>query len=518
MAILNKIDSNVTGLRYAEEISLKTLNESAADIWIPLEPNSYADFGGSITTIARNPINPSRQRKKGVVTDLDASGGFNSDVTQTNLQDILQGFFFADLQPKVEFGGASEITGVTTGPETYTAASGLDAYAVGDLVFATGFTNTENNGLKTVTVATATVLTVAETLVAETPGATAKLVQVGFETAAGDLDVDITGDFATLTTTTKDLTELGLSPGEWIFIGGDTGGAAGNQFLTPANNGFKRIKSITTNAIIIDKSTLAMATEANTAELVHIYIGRLLKNQLGTSIVRRSYSLERELGAPDDANPTHKQYEYIDGAIPNELTLNIQTADKLTADLTFVGLDNVQIAHAAPGNERTGTRPALVESDAFNTSSDFSRIKMGVVSTTDETVTALFAFVTDLTITLTNNVSPNKAVGVLGAFEATAGTFQIGGSMEAYFSTVSAIESVRNNADITFDVVIAKANAGIAIDIPLITLGDGRPNVEQDQAIKLPLTMDAATGAKIDPNTDHTLLLNFFDYLPTAAE
>ena len=79
MAILNKIDSNVTGLRYAEEDSYQTV--SGDEVWVPLEPNSYADFGGQVTTVARNPINPSRQMKKGVVTDLDASGGFETDIT-----------------------------------------------------------------------------------------------------------------------------------------------------------------------------------------------------------------------------------------------------------------------------------------------------------------------------------------------------------------------------------------------------------------------------------------------------
>ena len=102
MTVVSKVDSNVTGLRYQEELSIGVAN--TANPWLALEPNSYDDFGGEFTTVARNPINAGRQRQKGVLVDLDATGGFQNDLTQDNLQDILQGFMFADLRRKNDVG------------------------------------------------------------------------------------------------------------------------------------------------------------------------------------------------------------------------------------------------------------------------------------------------------------------------------------------------------------------------------------------------------------------------------
>lgn len=527
MVAVLTIDSNVTSLRYAEELTYKVLPGTPE--WIPLEPNSYSDFGGQITTVARNPINESRQRKKGVTTDLDASGGFNTDLTQTNLKDLLQGFFWADLREKPtnepNNGGAgfvvSNVDGTTEDYDTagdWTAAPA--GFLVGDLLFAEGFTDPANNGLKEVTVVVATALTVAENLVDEpAPPATASVRQVGFQFAAGDADIDAAGSRPALTSTVKDLTDFGLIPGEWIFIGGDVSGGAGDQFLTAVNNGFARVFSVTATRMEFDKTSATMATEASTVETIRIFFGTVLKNENtrtgSNAIVRRSYNLERQLGLPDTTD-VNNQSEYITGAIPNELTLNIGTADKVTVDLTFVGADSEQRTSAT--GVKSGNRPALEEADAFNTSSDFSRIRLAKYEAADAFPTALFASIQELTLTINNNATVNKRVGTLGGFEVTAGNFEVGGSITAYFTDVAGVTAVRDNDDVTLDVHLVRANAGITFDIMLITLGDGRPNVEQDAPITLPLSNEAATGAKLDATLDHTLLMMFWEFLPNAAD
>lgn len=505
MALVNKIDSNITGLRYVEEASLKTLPGSP--VWKPLEPNSYSDFGSNISTVARNPINPSRQRKKGVVTDLDASGGFNSDITQENLQDILQGFMFADLRTKDELAVAA----ITS--DAFEPTAGGDEYEASDLLFAKDFDDTANNGLHVVTgIPTATSIPTGSTLV-NTTGESGTISRVGYEFGSAELDVDASGAFPALVSSGRDLTTLGLTPGEWVFIGGDT---ASDQFATAANNGFARVRNITATRLEFDKTMSTMVDETGTGLSIQLFFGRVLKNEVGTDIIRRSYQLERTLGAPDNASPSSLQAEYLVGAIPNELSINIGNADKVMADLSFVAMDNEQ--RTADEGLKTGARPALQEADAFNTSSDFSRIKLAKVDDTDAAVSPLFAFAEEITLTVSNGIEPDKAIGVLGAFDASAGTFTVSGNLTAYFADIEAVQAVRNNADITMDMHLVKANAGITLDIPLITLGDGRLNVEQDTSIKLPLTTDAATGAGIDSNLDHTLLFVFWDYLPDAAD
>lgn len=509
MALVKKIDSSQTGLRFAEEsVDIGVLPGSP--IWKPLEPNSYGDFGVQITTVAREPISDDRQAKKGMVVDLEAAGGFQTDLTQSNVQELMQGFMFADFRRKDEFGGSGQITSVTG---TYNAASGLGVFAVDDLVFMSGFTNPANNGLKRVTTSTATALTVTPAPVAEaTPPAAAMIVQVGKQFAAGALDVDAAGSFPAITAASG-LDQLGLVVSEPVFLGGDL---AANRFINAVNNGFKRIRSITATRIEFDKSLTTMVTESNTTETVQIFFGRVLKNETGALIKRRTYQLERLLGAKDNALPSQIQSEYLIGAVANKVEMSIGVADKVMLDMEFMGT-NGETRTGVVG-VKSGTRPALIEQDAFNTSSDFTFLSVAAVPTSGAAMTAIFGHLTELKLSIANNAKLNKAIGTLGAIEVTVGKFKVEGTMNAYFTDVAAIEAVKANTSHTIMGAMVKDNAGIVFDVPLITLGDARLNIEQDSEISIPCKYDAASGAQVFSGHDHTVLWSYFDYLPDAAE
>jgi hypothetical protein len=508
MAAVLKIDANGVGLRYAQELSIGVLPGSP--VWTPLEPNSFDDFGGEITTLARDPINAGRQRKKGVTTDLDAVAGFESDLTQTNLQDLMQGFVFASFRTKAELA----VTSTVNGTQTYNVAANGTLFFANDLLFAKQFqTVAAANGLKTVTSSTGTTVVVTGGIGAAND-TTGIISRVGHQFASADLSIVASGSLWALQAAAKNLTQLGLVPGEWIWVGGDTTITQFANFLT----GFwGRVRSVSTTQIVLDKTSVTLSADAGTGKTIRIFCGRVLKNEVGANIIRRSYQLERTLGAPDDAFPAQIQSEYVTGAIPDELELTINSADKITANLTFVGRDVEQ--RSGVTGVKSGTRPSILEAAAFNTSSDFSRIKLSAVDQTTTNPTALFAYVTDMTLTLANNVEPLKAVAVLGAFDAVAGTLEVDVDLTAYFADVAAVTAVRSNADLTLDFIIAKENSGIAIDLPLLSAGNGKVEVEKDEAITIPLELAAATGAKIDAAAfDHTILISFYDYLPNLAQ
>ena len=506
----NKQDSSCTTLYIAEELTPKVLPGTlgADAIWRAAEPNTYSDFGGKYSKVSRNPINAGRQVKKGVLTDLEVSGGFNTDITHNNNQRYMQGFLFADAHEKpdtISFNStAIPITSVTASTKTYAAASGLGIFKANHLIWTSGFSNAANNGLDLVASATGTTVVGTATKADEaSPAATARIEAVGFQFPSGDLTLTVSASGIRLTSASFIMTGLGLTVGEWIFVGGD---ASANKF---ANNppGYARIKAITSTYIDLNETTFTPTDDSGTGKLIRLFFGRFIKNEATCDLIkRRSYQLQRQLG--EDSNGTMS--EYLLGSFPNEFKLNVPESNKLNADLSFVCMDY----ETRTGTEevKAGTYISSLDEDAYNTSNDVFRMKMSLYDSANINNPALFAYVTDANIAITNNVTPNKAIGTLGAFDASTGDFVVSGSLTAYFATVDAVAAIRNNSDVSFNAIFARENNGFVIDLPLITLGGGLLNVEKDQPITLPVDMSACEN-----DLGFTMGVTFFTYLPTVA-
>lgn len=512
MAQVAKIDSDVTGLFYAIEAELGHLpgenGNAGSPVWHSLEPNSYSDFGGQITTVSPNPINESRQRKRGSTTGLSAGGGFTQNFTFFNLHDMFESAMFAATRRKP----SRPCTAVTA---TNTFAIGTTTgFLVGSIVKGSLFTNAANNAAFVVSGLSAGVsVTITGTLVNETPPAAAYVQVVGHQFASGDLSVDNSGSLPRIVSAAVNLTTLGIVPGQWIYVGGDI---AATQFANAANNGFKRVRSVSTTAITVDKSAAAMTTDAGTSKTAQIWFGDVLRNETSTLIKRKSFNVERTLGVPDTAQPAQVQSEVLKGAVVNTLSLSIPQQALVTAELNFVAIDNELRAGSVGPKRSNAQAPRFAV--PINTSSDFSRLRMAPVSNDSVAPAAMFAYVTEMTISIENNLTPTTAVGLLAAFDVTTGQFFVNANATAYFATVAAAQAVRDNTDVTLDAIIVKGRQAVAIDLPMISIGDARPSVEPNQPITLPLTVEAADAEGISSEMNHTILFTFFNWLPATAE
>ena len=507
MAAVSGQDSNLSSVSYAVEQGPKTL--PVTPTWVLTEPNAEPEFGPSVTDQERTPISSDRLSKKGSIVDLEASVQLDVDFIPSSQRDLLQGFMFAALRSK---GQATTLTSASD-DDTFNG-TGMGGFAANDLMLVENWP--ANNGLHLVASVTSTTVVVTSTLTNETAPSGATLTKVGHQYASGDVTVDASGPRPILATAAGDFRELDLVSGECVYVGGD---ASGLRFASDANNGAKRVFSVAADGseMVVDKSQLDMVTDASaTGKTIRIFTGYALKNEQIASLLRRTVQFERTLGAPDDASPSQIQSEYVTGCHGSEYRYDAQPASKVTASLTFLGLDH-ETRTGATG-VKSGNRPALPDKDAVNTASDVRRTRISALTNTDEAPDPLFALVESLQFTINNHLERNMALGTLGAARITIGRFELTGQFEAYFANVSALDVLRNFTDVTLDQFVATgANEGFAWDMPLCSLSSGRVAIEPDTAMMMPCDFKAHSGAKFDTTFDHALCWTFFPYLPTLA-
>lgn len=497
---VEKQDANFVGMSIARETTLKVLPDPAT--FYVREPNSFKDLGGDFKSVSRRVFNPSRQRKKGSVVDLNADGGWNEDVTQNNMFNVFDAFFFAALRKK---GNQSNVAATVT-TNKYTVASSTN-FLVNSLILAKNFTLAANNGLKAVTAIPDATHVTAGVLATEAAGAAKSIEVVGYQFPAADASIAVVGGTAVLTSAAIVMTTLGLIPGEWVFVGGDGAGT----YFAGVSQFYGRVKEVTATTIVFDKTTAAVVTDAGTGKTIQIFFGTVVKNEFDPDlIVRYTHAVERTLGRDADG----VQSEVLPGFVYNELTWNSPLADKVNVDISGVAMSHTKRTGAQGPLSGAGAnvKVAGLGEDAYNTSSNIYRLRMSILDAATLNPTPLFARVTEWNMKINNNVSPNKAQGTLGAFDTTAGTFDVDGDFTVYFSTMAAIQSIEDNADVTFDAIYSKDNAAMIMDVPLLGTGGGKLKVEMDAAIMMPLKIMGAESP-----FGHTALFNWLAYVPSVG-
>lgn len=535
MAILSKIDSNVTGLSIAREASPGVLPGSPT--WIAYQPNSYGSLGGSLTKTARNPISLLRQNRKGTTTDLDAAAEFEQDITMYTFEELWPGLFLAEKRKKPFAGGRNAAVPVASVSGT-AIDLGADAatlgFAVGMLVHTEFFGVAANNTLSAYRVITAVSgdeISLPGLAIEASPPDDAIVRAVGFEFPTDDVDMERpSGDFPRLTSATINMGTLPLINGETIVIGGLNAGisavTAANRFTTDGNNGKFRIRTRNATQLIFDLADggstglIEPTAEVSSSKDIRIYWGDVTRNVAADAadFAQITYTIERSLGAPDDAQPSEIQAETVTAALLNGAGIEIPTADKMVVGTEFLATDNTNF-RGTTGNERPTNGVTILElheSDAFNTTDNVPDVRIFTRSADPAVVVpgSFFGFVSDLTLNISNNATALKAIGRLGAFAVTAGNFTATAEMTAYFQTTTALQSVRDNDDVGLYLLMKQTlngrQAGVHIDLPFGSTSTEGLDVEGDAAITAPITLESA----VDPNFLFTMILHEFWGLP----
>jgi hypothetical protein len=533
------IDSNASSAYYNEEVALKVAGTGP---FYPLEPNSYTNFGGDLKTVAREPITNTRQRNKGTVTDLDVTAGWNEDFTQNNITRLIQGFLFAAARQKATTFGftftvADAISVTVTGFHTTGVSFITRGFKVGHIIKSSNFATPSNNFNYVITAVTATDIACApvdnlasynqagvaehETgvLVAEATGAGGIIEAVGFQLANTATMAGVDGSAGQMTLNAPagvDFTTFGFVPNEIIYIGDVNGTNAPNyNFIdsvtaTLIYRGYARIATIAAGKLTFDVTVMegfgSGAATAVATNKANIYFGTVIKNESDpTLIIRKTYTLLRTLGN-DVSNEAI--YETILGAVPNQFVMNIPSNNKLAVDMDFIGMDN----QPGVGLPVGATLGVPLNEEPYNTSSDVVVMLLYIINNINPEQVPLFGYATDEKLTINNNVKANKAIGVIGGFEASVGMFDVSGTLTCYFDDERAIQAVRQNADVGLLNLFAKKRQGMAWDLPLLTLGGGLLKVEKDKPIMTDITHTAAAGTN-----NLTVLYNKFEFLPDAA-
>jgi hypothetical protein len=502
---MGQTKTNNFSLSYAKESTVPGVLPVTPD-WRQLEPNGISTYGTEMTTSARAPISKRRQRRKGKLTDQSSTVEFDHDLTLDPAEDFMGAFAVAKWQ-----GPAPQVVKTATATAFGVTAAGI-TFKAGNLVHVRGMKAGANNGLFEVNgVPTAASIPVTSVLALDAAAnANAVIELAGYRGAAGDLRINAAGN---LTSTALNFTTLNLQVGQTIYIGGDL---AANQFFrqgdSGTNTGYVRVVGISANLLTLDHHSQPFLTDDGTVDnnagagkRIDLLFGRFLRNVDvdNAQYLETSFTFEGAYANLEDNGST--SYEYSIGNFPNEATFNLPETDKATMTFGFVGIDTLDLTPT----RKTGAAAALVpvRTDSFGTSTDIARLRL---QNLDEF--GLATCFKSLSLTIQNNVEPEKCLGTLGSPFINLGNFNVDMEATLLFTDKRVVNAIKANETLALNFALDNDDGAIHVDIPSLTLGGGGREFSANRSITISLTGEAFGDSVFDAS----LMLSLFPFVPTV--
>lgn len=504
----NTLSGSGSGIAIAEETSQKV---AGSDWFVFPRTDGFTPFKRNRNVVEDDSISSSYQQARGRNSGHDAEGGFTAPM-QPELMRFAPGFIFADVSQgfsTAPYGAAQATVDDVDGAGAYdTSLASVAGVAAGDLIFAEGFGDADNNGLGKVTANASGIVTVdtVGTTADASPATTGKISKVGIEAGSGDLGLVLSGTELSMTSTLLDFTGIGAVVGGWIFIGGD---AAGEQF--GAGYGYARVSEISANLLKFDEVAWVgtLATDAGAAKTIRLFVGDFIRYEDETANqTSTSYNVRRLIG--EDTNGMMS--EYLEGAYINTLKLSGSLDAKHTAELSFVALDKTTRTGAE--GLKAGTEIDLYDAERkpMVTPADVFRLKLSIVAAEHNYGTELFAYASEFSLEITNNLSVIRAVNALDGIDVNRGVAAISGSITPYIKDSLMIAALDNDDDLAFNAILALENRGVVYDIPYLMGSDDGLQIAQNDPVTLNVSMSGAKN-----RYGYSFAMTSFRYLPDAA-
>lgn len=434
--------------------------------WVEVQPDagSLGAWAAQYTDVERNTYDKVLMLREGDHVAKDVAFGFAHDLNK----DYVDLFFPSAYRCVVDHLGN---TGVSLFRPTAVTATGYTVAANGAitdsfLFYARGFTTTANNGLKLAAgSSTSTEIKCAGLTAEVSPPSNVTIDLVGFQGAAGDIELDIDGN---LTSTALDFTTLGLSVGMWLRLltaaEATTMGSANYSFLTQAYGGRARIKTIAANKLTLERRTWTPgAATAETTSTIRIFFNsRLYRNY---SLDNASYArptLHGEKEMIDEAGA--KFYEYGEGLAVGKLTVAAPLNSKITATVEFVGMDATDPVVSGSRVSGPSTAYAPLATGLIDAQNDLKAIRL------QDSGGSLITEFTEWTLTIDNKVAPKGVQGVFGAASHKYGKFGYSVQATAYYNDTDVFACVTDNRALSWDAYMNNGEYALVFDLPNVRM------------------------------------------------